>query len=143
MKYKLSNCLLEIDAQPGVYSLGQNSGTGKTYLFNLLKQLRSAYQELKILVASYGDFTEEELINRLTSNKYDIIMMDRYEIWSSELLDYFLYKQKGDAVIMLDVKDLNNVILEINGKLDIKIIPGEVKVSEYVDTTFRRQACCR
>lgn len=142
MKYKLNNCTLTLDLKPGIYSLGRQSATGKTYTLNLLKQVSAAYQEYKILAVSYNELTEEELIQRLSNNTYDIIMFDRYDIWGSKMIDYVLYKQKDNAIILLDVKDLNNVLFEINSLADIQINFGEVLVSKYVDSVFRRSVSC-
>lgn len=124
---------LKIDLEPGVYAFNRESGIGKTFVFQLLKQVSQAYQEKRVLAASYMEYTENELINRLMSNMYDIIMFDRYEMWATPELDSCLQRQRDAAIILLDVKDLNSIILDISMLAGILISEGEVTVSNYAE----------
>lgn len=93
---------ININLSPGVYIFSNESATGKS---RLCKELRKnqMYGE-RVASYSYEDF----LLNRsldsiLASKDYDVIMLDRYDLYNGEGSS-LIEKLKDTCVILIDCK---------------------------------------
>lgn len=105
MLYKSSNKVVDFRLTPGVYTdWSGDSATGKTYTKILLDAL-IASGETGVLTCTYADLKfagEEAVINKIESGSYDVIFIDRANLYMSDRL-YAVLKQSG-AIVYLDIK---------------------------------------
>ena len=85
--------------EPGIYGFEPISGEGKTYLAKLLNMYRSSGERC----ASYTYGSHEDLIGVLDSSKYDVVLLDRYDMYYGEALEEIKsFAEKG--VVLIDCK---------------------------------------
>lgn len=99
---KLSNVPVSIElSSKGIYDLGLNGSTGKTYLYKLLKRQQDFTPD-DILAISY----DQQLINTIPAllSKFtgSIIMLDKFDLYKSDLL--FNILNSKDCFVFVDMK---------------------------------------
>lgn len=96
---------ININLEPGVYVFGDLSSTGKTYLCKLLKKLRTFGYPVDGY--TYDDYLRKISLKQLVGEidgKIQYLLIDRYDMYKNEFLDYIEELSKY-CVVMIDSKE--------------------------------------
>lgn len=93
---------IKVDLQNGIYVFNSESAIGKTRLY---KELRRNQQYGEAVASySYEDYLlGVPISNVLIPNKYKLIMLDRYDMYSGEGAD-LISLCKNNSIILIDCK---------------------------------------
>lgn len=126
-----TNPIIEVTISNGCYSLGWDSATGKSYLFNtLLNASRSGLLEVKVLCinALYDDMPN--ICEKLKNNRYDLVVVDRFDVKPSNELSSVLWNLRNNCVILVDCKDFNNFSAGVLDTAEVIYERGVLRVNE-------------
>lgn len=108
-----------VDLEPGVYSADNLPASGKTYLYNLLRE----YRILGYPVYSYSFLEGTDTDLRIPEGT-KLVMLD--EFWRTDMSKYDFSKYK-DTIILIDIKNKYIRDLEycfFSRKKDVFLIEG-------------------
>ena len=93
---------IDIELENGIYVFESESGVGKTYLAKVLQKYRTFNEP----VASYGyeNFSNGMSLEKLLDHKFKVVVIDRYDMYSSKKLNSVIEKYRKDSVILVDCK---------------------------------------
>lgn len=116
---------VKIDLDVGIYQFFSYSATGKTYLYNVLRD----YQLYGSPVATitYDPLNYTKLTDMIKSDT-KLIMLDRYDMYYGEYADV-LERLADKCIILIDSKEPLE-FGEYALYCDINITPNEIEVSE-------------
>ena len=102
--FKISNrrIKLDIELENGIYVFESESGVGKTYLAKVLKKYRTFNEP--VASYSYDDFSMDVSLEELLANKFKVVVIDRYDMYSSKKLNDIIEKYRRDSTILVDCK---------------------------------------
>lgn len=128
MQFKVGSVLIDIDLSNGVYALDDDGATGKSYLYKLLLAYSRINQ--KVLALSYNaNWNVNNYVKVLNQNKYQLVILDRYDMYCSVEISKVLYAMEEDVVVLVDVKDWNKLSFCPNmAEVDLEV--GRINVSE-------------
>lgn len=113
---RIWNVKIDINADNGVYLLGSQSATGKTWLYNELDKMGKRYMDT--VGYSYTDLNEtmESKIKNICHDRTPkVIMIDRYDMLDADkkkdVLDT-MEKYRSTSIILIDAKKREG----LNGK---------------------------
>lgn len=90
-----------INLENGIYTFSNDSATGKTYLFKLLKERTS---NTKLLCITLNDVIYEVNVKALIEkNRPTLIFFDRYDRYEGKFKEIIL-EQIDKAIVLLDYK---------------------------------------
>ena len=93
---------ITVDLVPGIYYFTSESGTGKTFLCELLKKLQR--QGEKVDGYTYEDKENgRNLPDYLKTMDLDVVMIDRYAMYNGEFAEYIIELSER-AVVLIDCK---------------------------------------
>ena len=93
---------IKIDLEPGIWVFDTQSATGKTYLCKCLKDLELLGEQ--VCSYTYDDvLLGKDLHSALSCGKYKVIMLDRYDMYSSVEHEAICECAK-DAIVLIDCK---------------------------------------
>lgn len=99
------NCIpaIVVNVGPGVYCFDNWSGTGKTYLSGLLKDLSVSEP---VLAVSYNkQFTDVDYARFMLEDKLAVLLVDRYNLWrSNDLDDVLRFLASRGSIVLVDYK---------------------------------------
>lgn len=121
MKYRLDGIDIKINLQAGAYAFTPYSASGKSYLASKLRKL-STFGE-RCAVYTYGD--KFPLNTILDASKYDIIMLERYDMYYGDCFDLIEMCSKN-SIILIDSK--KEIPESIAGLCSIILLNGEIYV---------------
>lgn len=112
---------------PGVYCLGFYGGTGKTYLYNVLKAKSTLNKD--ILCITYDkDLTESDVIKKIQEFNGQVLMLDRLNMYYTGRIGKAL--SESECITFIDLKD----------NLKLREMPiGLVRIKVYKDSIEVRQ----
>ena len=116
----LNDISLKLNLENGIYSFVPINGNGKTYLYHLLNSAAQFCDNLEILTVTYSKFILSDLVSIIKSKKWDIILLDRFDLYYSKDINYCLDEIRNSSVILIDMK--NQITLK-------EIISDEVSIS--------------
>ena len=120
----------------GVYVLGSDSSSGKTYLANICKSLSTIYDSV-FSVVSYMSGVDESIYKQLINRKCRICIVDRYDMFASDELSQELRVLGEDHIVLVGCKDIRIANSLKAKRAGIALTKDEVKVYE-ISTCFRR-----
>lgn len=120
----------------GVYVLGSESSSGKTYLAELCKSLNTTYDSM-FNVVSYIAGADESIYKQLIDRKCRICIVDRYDMFASDELSEELRLLGEDHIVLVGCKDICIARSLKAKRAGIALTKDEVKVYE-ISTCFRR-----
>lgn len=136
MKFN-AGVLLNVDiCKNGVYVLGADSSSGKTYLANICKSLSTIYDSV-FSVVSYMSGVDESIYKQLINRKCRICIVDRYDMFASDELSEELRLLGEDHIVLVVCKDIRIARSLKAKRAGITLTKDEVKVYE-ISTCFRR-----
>lgn len=93
---------VRINLNPGIYRFGNESASGKTYMYKLLTSLSNRKDILGVSASNYHVFKNsiEELINNFN---VQLVIFDRYDMYSEYFEDVML-KYSSEIVFLIDCK---------------------------------------
>lgn len=102
LSIKLESIKVDFNLDNGLYILGTNSSTGKSYLCNLLKSYE--YESDDVIAVTYNDING---LNRLKSlgDNAKVILLDRFNLYYSEELFQKVKKLAENSIVLLDFKN--------------------------------------
>lgn len=95
-----------IDAEPGLYTFGPESATGKTYLYTLLKARQMA--GMRVVAYTYWDYKVNlSLSGLIASISPELVFVDRLDcfVQDKEVVSTLL-SVSDIAVVLTDIKQL-------------------------------------
>lgn len=121
---------LIIDLDNGIYSLGFSGSTGKSYVAQLLGKVSEEEDNVSALVITYNQNLDiNGLIKIISQKHFDIIILDRFDLYADSNLCVELYKHKDTSVILLDLKNLNNVTEFVPSVCNIELSKDSIEVA--------------
>lgn len=95
-----------IDLPMGIFSFGNESAQGKTFLFKIIRSKPSLHE---IIAFTYNDFLIGVDYKKIIQDKRPrYILFDRYDLCESLIDDRFIREISKTTSIMLDNKHANN-----------------------------------
>jgi hypothetical protein len=108
--YRLTkyNVDIFVKLDPGIYVFDNQSATGKTRLADLLSKF-NAYGE-PVASYTYNDKLKGLTLEQMLGDrKYDVILLDRYDMYNGEYTD-IIEKYSKSGVVLIDCKsELKNI----------------------------------
>ena len=101
IEYKIGALTIVIDLCPGIYSFDSKSSTGKTRLYRELRKLQ--LHNFNVISFSYND-KKLGLDLRSFKNKPDLVMLDRYDMYNGDYVDYL--NSLKNSIILIDCKGI-------------------------------------
>lgn len=98
-----------IDKDPGIYIFAAESGIGKTYMYKLFNNIISFGEN--VFAYSYVDECKyRNLETMLKNKKYDVILIDRYDLYYNEEYNKLFEEASKDSIVLVDLKDNDKFI---------------------------------
>lgn len=104
MIYNIRNIEVNIALEPGIYIFEQNSGTGKSYLCKLLHDLNKIGENVLSVTLDEWEENKSNIINKITSNAYDVIMFDRFGLYADSAVDTVKGIDSTKCVVLIETK---------------------------------------
>lgn len=104
MIYNIRNIEVNISLEPGIYIFEPDSGTGKSYLCKLLHDLNKIGENVLSITLDEWEDNKDNLINKITSNDYDVIMFDRFGLYADSAVDAVKGIDSTKCVVLIDTK---------------------------------------
>ena len=123
-KHRIS---ISINLEPGIYQFEDESATGKTRLYYLLRDLQLMGEP--VISFSYEDLQlGMDLEKQLSKCKYKVIMLDRYDLYKDYCKD--LLPTLCEAIILIDCKSFLS-FTEYYNTCVISMTESKVEVREW------------
>lgn len=120
---------LNINKEPGVYDLGMDGGTGKTYLSKVLNLMKEQ-GILNCLVLTYkSGITEEQYVTQIRDKDYDLIFLDRFILYVTGAICKELERVSKNTIVLMDLKDLTCYTEPTLGNAELKLAMGRIEVN--------------
>lgn len=121
------NVKIKINLESGIYVFDNESATGKTRLAKMLAEYQ-AYGE-PVISYTYNDYLKGISLNNMIKNKkYEVIMLDRYDLYNGEYSDIIREFSK-DTIVLMDCKsEVKNI--EDDDWCDITMTADCIEVSQ-------------
>lgn len=97
----LSDRKILIDLDNGIYTFGNESASGKTFLYKMLSKLRSGKDIIAITAETARYFNS--FLDIARHDHVILVILDRYDMYEGKYVDNIV-TLKDDAVILLDYK---------------------------------------
>lgn len=98
------NPIVEIRLGVGLYQFNSQSSTGKTWLYNCLKDFSLAGEN--VVAYTYNDYLQNVSLLHLLKNKSpEVVLIDRYDMYLGEFKDLILELSKT-AIVLVDCKQM-------------------------------------
>lgn len=105
MTYKFGNYTIESDISYGIYKMGANSGTGKSYMFDIFSKIGPL--GLKCGGYTYGDYVRGLDPECVLNPPKEVVIFDRYDLYSNIFGDK-LQKYRNETLILVDSKSCDD-----------------------------------
>lgn len=110
MKLRFNDAELNIQLNPGLYRFSGESASGKTMLLTMLRAYSQFDKSVSICAITYDENLYGLVPTKLKSQDWDIIMLDRLDMYFDSEICKALLELCGKSVVLLDIKD--NTILQ-------------------------------
>ena len=122
--YRICTCpIVTIHLENGVYLFDGNSATGKTRLMELLNRISDS--TYCVLGYTYSDTRKIALCELLNKNHYEVVLVDRADMYLTQEDLEFLIKYAKEAIVMIDYKGNS---LDVEYLEDCYILMTEEKI---------------
>lgn len=127
LKYK--EMLFRIKANPGIYTFGNRSGLGKTYVYRAFLFESISNNQSKVFAYTFDDYQRKLMLTKEIVNSYDIIMLDRFDLYYDAYHDLIIELSKSKTVL-LDFKNIPRGYFQSQiGRVLVIQMPNEVRVA--------------
>lgn len=110
----------------GLLIFANESGTGKTYLLELLKSLES--ESIAVVTYDRDENIQSAIINQIKKDSVKLVLLDRLDMYLDDSLVAMINKYSIDKVFLADLKHIENVGLKIRGSAVILLEQGRIQV---------------
>lgn len=110
----------------GLLIFANESGTGKTYLLELLKSLES--ESIAVVTYDRDENIQSAIINQIKKDSVKLVLLDRLDMYLEDSLVAMINKYSIDKVFLADLKHIENVGLKIRGSAVILLEQGRIQV---------------
>ena len=110
----------------GLLIFANESGTGKTYLLELLKSLES--ESIAVVTYDRDENMQSAIINQIKKDSVKLVLLDRLDMYLDDSLVAMINKYSIDKVFLADLKHIENVGLKIRGSAVILLEQGRIQV---------------
>lgn len=125
--YKLDKYSTELDIQleNGIYIFDTESGTGKTRLYWLLRDLMASGEQ--VYAVTYDDILRgEDIVQMVKRFKPKLIVIDRYHMYIDKNTTKYLQSLSDNAIILVDYKGDENITNKSNISDEVCFINMEI-----------------
>lgn len=116
-----------IDLEPGMYMYDELSGIGKTALTSIVRHMTSGASPTALVCGTAAD------VNRLDGSEFDLILVDRFDMWGTDELAWKLKGASERGVVLVDVKHCATVMTDLCKFCTIHSDGRNVVVNEIPD----------
>ena len=102
---------IKIDVPNGLYVFECESGIGKTRLFEYLRMLQIYGEPVKTFTYDDKKLYSASVESSLESNKYAVIMLDRYDMYNGDGAEV-LKECAKNSIVLIDCKELLRIDTE-------------------------------
>jgi len=121
---------VRITLKKGLYSLGWESGSGKSYMYKILATLQNdSDNSVKFCCIDAWQDSVSTIKEKLVQN-YDLILVDRWDVRPSEEVLELLQQKKANSVILVDCKDLRLLLPNVVDVVEIEYAKEEIYVHD-------------
>jgi Ni2+-binding GTPase involved in maturation of urease and hydrogenase len=110
----------------GLLIFANESGTGKTYLLELLKSLES--ESIAVVTYDRDENIQSAIINQIKKDSVKLVLLDRLDMYLDNSLVATINKYSANKVFLADLKHIENVGLKIKGSAVILLEQGRIRV---------------
>lgn len=110
----------------GLLIFANESGTGKTYLLELLKSLES--ESIAVVTYDRDENIQSAIINQIKKDSVKLVLLDRLDMYLDNSLVTMINKYSVNKVFLADLKHIENVGLKIKGSAVILLEQGRIRV---------------
>lgn len=110
----------------GLLIFANESGTGKTYLLELLKSLES--ESIAVVTYDRDENIQSAIINQIKKDSVKLVLLDRLDMYLDNSLVATINKYSTNKVFLADLKHIENVGLKIKGSAVILLEQGRIRV---------------
>lgn len=110
----------------GLLIFANESGTGKTYLLELLKSLES--ESIAVVTYDRDENIQSAIINQIKKDSVKLVLLDRLDMYLDNSLVATINKYSVNKVFLADLKHIENVGLKIKGSAVILLEQGRIRV---------------
>lgn len=102
----------DIELEPGLYVTNKISSCGKTYLCEILKAYRNI--GYRVNAFTYYDLRVLQLKDALNIEKYDLVFLDRYDMYKDLGHEYIKAFADNGGIVILDCKEELDIDYDYN-----------------------------
>ncbi len=110
----------------GLLIFANESGTGKTYLLELLKSLES--ENIAVITYDRDVNIQSAIINQIKKDSVKLVLLDRLDMYLDNSLVAMINKYSIDKVFLADLKHIEHVGLRIKGSAVLLLEQGRIRV---------------
>lgn len=108
---RIPNIKIYLDGN-GVYTFNNISGSGKTYLYNIIKKYRMFNE--KMVGYSILEYKQGIDLDNLIKPTDIILMLDRYDLYRNNKFDKTIEEFSKHGAVLVDCKDIYNFNFDAN-----------------------------
>ena len=115
---------IEVNLPNGMYVFDNLSGTGKTYLYQIVRQL-SSMPELRVTACR-----NVEEFNSMAADTAKLVVVDRYDLWGDDSMSERLASISENAVVLVDAKTFLTGAVERSDLCTIHVDDGRMVIDD-------------
>ena len=124
-KYRYYGKSINVERVIGIFRCLSNSSIGKTYLCNLLHDLRIG-GNVEIATYTYDDYTRGISLPSLVTESTELIFVDRLDLYANEEICTILKEYGKSKTVIVDLKHPCKYLRNM-GVCDIQMEVGELR----------------
>lgn len=117
-----------LNVQPGCYVFEPESAIGKTYLGKLISKLSESGELNACYITYRKTLSVEKIIKKLDSGDFDIVFLDRLDLYVSGELCKYLDSTHERTTYLMDLKDTNKIRYFSESYAEISLLEDRLEV---------------
>ena len=127
--FRYKEMLFRIKANPGIYTFGNRSGLGTTYVYRAFLSESVNNSQSKVFAYTFDDYQRKLMLTKEIVDNYDVVMLDRFDLYYDAYHDLIIELSKNKAVL-LDFKNIPSGYFQTRiGRALVIQMPNEVRVA--------------
>lgn len=123
----ISDRKIIINLENGIYTMGNESATGKTYLYKMLDKL-STRKDILCLTFSSAELIDS-ITNIIKKRNVKLLVLDRYDLYAGKFANEII-SLRNDLIILLDYKQ-GSIFGEYQDICTLELTETTLEVESY------------